>query len=153
MRCPDCCKFVGLETDEPEENSIDVTNNDDGTLTITASATVNRCCADCSSILKSADFDLEDLVLLDADAKHKGHEISVDSCNWELLEDSAPKPKQVKSRKTGKLEWCHPNPRYVRSLFGVKVTGTVSCDSCDDFSVDFECVSGMIGAGEFEEQV
>lgn len=161
MRCPDCMKFVGLETEEPEENDVSVVNNDDGTATVTASATINRNCDQCSTTLKSAEFEIEDLVTLTSvtegdEIAHASHVLSFDNAEWETVEDSTPKPKEVKSRKTGKMEMRYPNSRYVRSLFGVKLTGIVTCDECDDApggAVDFESVSSMIGAGEFEEQV
>lgn len=156
MRCPDCSKFVSLETaDEPEEQSLEVTNNNDGTATATGEATLSRNCGECSQELKQGSFEIEDLINLDAETdKHEGHTFSVHGETWEVIEDSEPKAKQVKSRKTGKIEWRYPNPRYVRTVFSVKVAGEIMCDQCSVTVVsEFEAISGTLSAGSFDEMV
>lgn len=164
MRCPDCSKFVGLETQEPEEQTApEVTNNDNGTATVIAEYTIDRNCAECSNLLKQGSIELEvSEVQLDdtreggdTDEKngtHEGHDLELNDAETELVEDSEPKAKQVKDRKTGKMKTKYPNPRYVRSLFGVKLTGTIHCTTCKKDVASVE-VQDVISASSFEEQV
>lgn len=63
MRCPDCCKFVGLENGEPEMGDFEI--NVEGepesfSVTISGSATLGRNCADCGTTLKSGDFEFDE---------------------------------------------------------------------------------------------
>ena len=64
MRCPDCNKFTGLETQEPELNTIESTYSNE-TFTITADGRTVRQCADCGTELKALDWQQEMYVDLD----------------------------------------------------------------------------------------
>ena len=163
MRCPDCNKFVGLETQEPEEQSEpSVTNNDDGTAQVTAEYTIDRNCADCSNLLKQATIELEAQVTLDddkgdeeergEDVTHEGHTLSVTDAEVSLVEDTYPKPKEVRNRKTGKKEMRYPKARYTRTLIGAEVTGTVHCDTCGRDVGSFS-MRDTLPASSFDEQV
>lgn len=63
MRCPNCNKFVSLETQDPCCDEIDIefskTAADDGTFTVTASGTTDRNCADCGDLMKQVSWDME----------------------------------------------------------------------------------------------
>lgn len=63
MRCPDCQKFVSMETEiEDMEPAVEVgTISEDGTTIHSISGTVRilRKCADCSTELKTIDFEIE----------------------------------------------------------------------------------------------
>lgn len=55
MRCPNCSKFVGMENGDPEVNDVEVDN--DGGVKVEVRLTRN--CAECSTELKDATFNLE----------------------------------------------------------------------------------------------
>lgn len=128
MRCPDCNRFVSLDTQEPEEQTEPtVTNNDNGSATIAAEYTVDRNCGECSQQLKQGNIDFEITVDLDpekeaGDASHAEHSLSIDDVEVQMAEESYPKPREVKSRKTGKMEMRYPNPRYTRTEIGAQLS-------------------------------
>jgi hypothetical protein len=62
MRCPDCNKFVGLETGEPEAE-LDVEVADDNqSAHVTGTVRVFRNCADCGVELKETTFEIDEEV-------------------------------------------------------------------------------------------
>lgn len=108
MRCPDCNKFVSMDSDvdpEAEDPEIDAASN-----SATASVRIVNACADCGTELKDATLELE-FTLDDAD-KHdeEGHELE-----GEIECDRT-------SRSTGK-------GRGTRTFYGVDAKLTVTC-SC-----------------------
>jgi len=58
MRCPNCAKFTGLETEIGETNWDN--SADDAGARLACAVTVNRNCADCGTTLKSAEFEMEE---------------------------------------------------------------------------------------------
>ena len=56
MRCPDCNKFVSLETGEAEEQSLEIHHQEGDTFQITGEFRVPRNCADCGNELKEGNF-------------------------------------------------------------------------------------------------
>lgn len=58
MRCPDCCKFTGLENQDPEVDNIEVEGFRDG-FEIRISGRHVRACAECGGELKAVDFEEE----------------------------------------------------------------------------------------------
>lgn len=70
MRCPDCNKFTGLETQEPECNNIEAEWDSPGPegagdVRINADGRTCRNCADCGTELKALDWEAEDTVQID----------------------------------------------------------------------------------------
>jgi hypothetical protein len=59
MRCPDCNKFTGLETEHDGIDGEDVSADEHG-ICVTFSVTVNRNCSECGTTLKSAQYDFEE---------------------------------------------------------------------------------------------
>lgn len=63
MRCPDCNKFVSMETAEPQVDSIETSFRRegplDGVFEINCSGQTERNCADCGTTLKSCSWDAE----------------------------------------------------------------------------------------------
>lgn len=60
-RCPDCNKFVSLETPEPDEEAFDFQITEDG-VDIQATLQQNRECAECGTVMKSYCHDLEESI-------------------------------------------------------------------------------------------
>jgi hypothetical protein len=57
MRCPDCNKFVGMDTDNEPEMDESGFDEEEGKGTITVR--IANACAECSQELKEANFELE----------------------------------------------------------------------------------------------
>lgn len=109
MRCPDCNKFVSLEPNEPEVESLEIT----ATGEITAEVRFVRVCAGCSIELKEATFEVEDQLPLDVMAKHKGskHELSIAEKDCVIDESGG--------------------GRYTANVFTMELTYSVTC-SCQE---------------------
>lgn len=86
MRCPDCSKFVGLENQDPEINSLEAEFADEQTVSVSVSARHVRACADCGTELKAVDCDDEQTVEVSAfegytnlnEAQKAGLKIAID---------------------------------------------------------------------------
>ncbi len=87
-RCPDCNKFVSLETQDPEiELEIDDDGADSTTATISGSVRVVRQCADCGTEMTEANFDIDERVENVPEAKTtEGHNLEVEYENEEATE-------------------------------------------------------------------
>lgn len=107
MRCPDCTKFVSMETGDPEVNNVEV----DDSGHVTAEVRIVRNCADCGTELKSADFTLEgDVDAEFADAHSgEGHTLEAEEGDSEATE-----------RSEGR-------GRGLRSFYGVELQVNVKC--------------------------
>lgn len=105
MRCPDCNKFVGLEFQDPEVNSIEI----DAEGAITCECRIVRCCADCSQELKEATLDMQDELPPDDVTAHtgEGHEFSIEEEGVDQVEEGG--------------------GRYAKSYFGATVNYKVTC--------------------------
>lgn len=126
MRCPDCAKFVSMETNDPEVETIDI----DEAGNVTATVRVVRVCADCGTELKETTLEMETDVSIeghDSEATNDDgsdkHELLVEETNVEATE-----------RSVGK-------GRYARSYFGACVSFKVTCkcgglDETGDLSDD-----------------
>lgn len=63
MRCPDCSKFVSMETGDPEVNSLEAEFSD-GSIRVSSDVRVTRNCADCGTELKDHTYNPEDTIEL-----------------------------------------------------------------------------------------
>lgn len=133
MRCPDCSKFVGLETAEPQELTIDA----DGC--ITASYNVERNCQECGTTLKSAVFELEDWLDADVLKEHTNDE-------------GASGPHELEIRDSSDVEEGGGG-RYSKNVFKVLVDYTVTCKCDKEFKHDGQAVSEGVAASSFKECV
>lgn len=127
MRCPDCQKFVGLEFQEPEVQSLEVSDT-----SVTANIRIVRNCADCGNELKEATLEMEqdlEQEALDHLATPGEHELSVDEDSTEGLEEGG--------------------GRYKKSYFGATVQFTVRC-SCGEFEFSGE-LSDKVPASGMDE--
>jgi hypothetical protein len=115
MRCPDCAKFVGMETLDPEVESLEVEDRNDGTATVTATVRCVRACADCGTELKETTFEVECEVaavhvpFAEGDASAAEHELEVEE-------------ESVESTESG-------GGRYAKNLIGFALDFKVTC-SC-----------------------
>lgn len=134
MRCPDCCKFVGLEMEDPEVTS-ELNIDEDGF--ITGEVRIARSCAECGAELKEATFQVDEQVDLTAERAARHSQQVADGREHELqIEHSDPQP--VEERGSGRA----------RSYFGASLDYVVTC-SCEDApSVAF----GSAKSEETEEQ-
>ncbi len=133
MRCPDCQKFVGLETNEPEVEDIDIDNEGH----ISGSIRIVRNCADCSTELKEYNFDIDaDVDIEEPDEPKDGekpheHELSIEETSCD-------------STETG-------GGRYKKNMIGYCLSYNVKCSSCD-FETDGS-IEDSTPASSFDEMV
>jgi hypothetical protein len=134
MRCPDCSKFVSMET-EVEEPTVDL----NGT-SVSCEVHIARNCADCGTELKSADLSLEcDLLEVCEDLKDCFNEDGTDKDGHDLtLKEDGMEP----------LE--EGGGRYAKSYFGATVSFTVTCSCGKEQSAD---MTDKVAASEMEECV
>lgn len=131
MRCPDCNKFVGLELQDPEEQTLDV--DKDGN--VSGSVRIVRNCSECNQELKEAGLDIEVSVADEIEAHRKEHPECKDSelsvkADLEPVEDM-----QTTDRRGNRIK----NPRYMKSLFGARADITVTCDHCGaEFTTEWQ---------------
>lgn len=130
MRCPDCNKFTGLETQDPEVNSLDI----DATGAISGTVTIIRQCSECGTDLKSADFEIDetvdpnDLPAPEGIDEHE-HELSIEDVASEITDS-----------------W-----KGSRNLIGYSLTYRITCATCDLHHEG--TVDDSMAAGSFEELV
>ena len=132
MRCPDCSKFVSMET-EIDEPTIDLNNT-----TVSCEVHISRNCADCGTELKSADLSLEcDLIEVCADlagcfnadgTEKEGHDVTLEEDGVEPLEEGG--------------------GRYAKSYYGASVNFSVKCSCGKEASTS---VTDKVAASDFEE--
>ncbi len=114
-RCNDCNKFVGLETQDPEVDSIEV----DGEQ-VNVTVTITRACAECGTEMKTASLEFSDTfegpdpedAVKDKDAaddEKPEHDLEVEENGVEMIEEGG--------------------GRYAKSYYGATVEYTVTC-SC-----------------------
>lgn len=120
-RCPDCNKFVGLETQDPEVNDIDVSET-----SIILEVRVTRNCADCGTEMKSNDFSTEvDLPQEWIDA----HGLNEDGTErdghgeWEVEEGSS-------------SQYESGGGRYAKNMVGYDLTAKVTCKCGESVEVE-----------------
>lgn len=116
-RCEECCKFVSLETDEPEEDSFEVNET-----RVVGSFTINRNCAECSGLMKTATVELDAEIILSED--QSGREQAVPLCadahEWEEDGDH-----DVEGFEEGEGKG-----RGRKTFFGVEMSGDLKCTVC-----------------------
>jgi len=131
-RCDSCNKFVSLEENDPDVNSLEI---GDGAV-VCADVTIVNACSECGQDLRTAEFEVEHA----ATAELEGH--LDEGHNLEVEEDSTERT----SRTTGK-------GRGQRTFYGFELTATVTC-SCgklgDGFGVQV-VLSEDIQASSMEE--
>lgn len=121
-RCPDCNKFVSLDSDvEPEVNDVSIDENG----AITAEVRITNNCADCGSELTEANFSLEGQVQIEGHSG-EGHELEAEDGGAERKQKSG-----YADKKTGK--WVNAFGRYAKTFYGVSLTVQVDC-SCGELS-------------------
>jgi hypothetical protein len=125
MRCPDCNKFVALDFQEPELDSIEVDCD-----VVRATVRLVRCCADCGGELKEANLDLEFDLPGEFAEEHRDHELEVEDTGIEQIEEGG--------------------GRYAKSYFGAVVLFTVTCSCGATFEGE---MSDKIAASYMEELV
>ena len=126
MRCPDCNKFVSYDDSTDPEVELEV--DEEGSVTGTVRIVLT--CADCSTELKDAEFEV-DVDAQDFAEEHKGdgHELSVEDNGISLV--SRQESVNPKTKK--------PIPfRYRRSYYGAAGSIDVSCSCGGNQSFEWE---------------
>lgn len=127
MRCPDCNKFVGLETQDPEVNDLDI----DDAGSISGNVRVYRQCADCSTELKETTFDIdasvEDLPNKCGDDDY--HNLTIEETSCDLTESGG--------------------GRYKKNMIGFSLSYHVKCEDCS-YSVT-GIIEDATSASSFDE--
>ena len=136
-RCPDCLKFVSLEQEEPEVNSVEIESAgdiEDGVqeLEVTADVRLVLNCGECGGEMKEANLDATETVQFthadDCEAEEGDLEIEEDGA--ENMDDYRPAGRPM---------------RYQKHYYGADVTVRVKCNKCeaeDTFTVKVEEQAG-----------
>jgi|WetSurMetagenome_2_1015567.scaffolds.fasta_scaffold377733_2 hypothetical protein len=124
MRCPDCCRFVSLDTQDPEVESLEA----DGDRII-ATVRITRVCADCGTELKEATIELEHALPDLFVEEHADHDLDVDG-DVELTEQAG--------------------GRYAKSYIGARLAFRVYFNGGEVYANEME---SSVAASEFEEIV
>lgn len=129
MRCPNCAKFVGLETQDPEAEDPSV---DGGAVTV--EVRVVRACADCGTELKEVTVECSGELDEGVASAHdgEGHELELEVASTSAEESGG--------------------GRYKKNIIGVDVEVTVTC-SCEKLENCVVTCHGEEAAGSFEEMV
>jgi hypothetical protein len=126
MRCPDCNKFVGFDSDsEPE---IDVSIDANGQ--ITGSCRIVNTCAECGTELKEGNFEIE------ADAceavKHHWLDLPEGPHSFDVEAEGSRTDFMKNTDRDGKPI---TSSRYMKHMYGAEVTLAVTC-SCQPREAD-----------------
>jgi hypothetical protein len=141
-RCPDCEKFVSLEAQEPEVESIEV---DDASGEVSASVRCVLACMDCGTEMKETTLELQNTSTEVAEHidKHaeaeEEYSLDVEESNVEATDHYQTVDRHGKPIKKA---------RYQRHFYGVSMTATVTCSCGDCFDVDLE---DSVQASMFDE--
>jgi BRCT domain type II-containing protein len=128
-RCPDCNKFVGLETGDPEAEEPEVSDGD-----ITASVRVVLNCADCGTEMKEWNAELSGTISQEAE-EHLDcnnitdveHEVSAEWESDPTVEDEYRSRRPNKPKKDGTVR---PTPfRYQTHYYQISGSVCLTC-SC-----------------------
>lgn len=129
MRCPDCNKFVGFDTDnEPE---LDLNVDDDGV--VSGTARIVNCCAECGQELKEAVLDIE-IDLTDEFREHveqatalamRRRKKSLIEHRPELLSEEGARSDRV--QRTDRHGRAIKRSRYMKTFYGADVSVTIGC--------------------------
>jgi len=109
MRCSSCSRFVGLDFQDPEVESLEI--DDEGT--VTCSVRIVRCCTECGDELKEATLDFEYTPPPGSGIEAhvgKGHTLEIGEDGVDQIEEGG--------------------GRYAKSYFGAEVSFKITC-SCD----------------------
>jgi len=118
MRCPDCNKFVGLDSDsDPEVDNLEI--DDEGR--ITGSVLITNNCIECGTGLADAQLDI------DVQAEVAEH-VSKDNCSLSVDEKDSPS-RETKSDGKG---------RYTRTYYGARASFLVSCECGFETETEWE---------------
>lgn len=139
MRCPDCCKFVSLDTEEPVVEELVIESlGEEKAATIRTSVTISRVCADCSLELKSTTLDAEAVIEI---PEIPGIPSTEDHVHLLEIEESS-----IESTETG-------GGRNQKNLIGFSLSYVVTCEK-DGCNLKIEdSIEDAIPASQFEETV
>jgi hypothetical protein len=118
MRCPDCNKFVAMESADPEVSleveytpSHDADNKPIHEFMVTGSVRIVRNCAECGNELKEANFDVEQAVEFGEDV---GAAVDVADFKEEDLESADVEETSSEATEEG-------GGRYAKSYYGAYI--------------------------------
>jgi hypothetical protein len=115
-RCPDCNKFVALQEEDPEVQSLEV--DEEGT--VTAEVRIVNVCANCNTELTEYTFSVDDQIgLPEPDDDHE-HDLEVEEVSSERTQPDHTPPGQKP-----------PPARYRKTYYGFELTVKVTCKGCD----------------------
>jgi len=148
MRCPDCNKFVSMETQEPEINTLEV-ENCDGEITVTIDGRTLRNCADCGTELKAVDWcDSDSLNLSEFDGWDKLSPEQQNSIKTECSPEVEENCCSIEESGGGRYK-----KNIISTIVGYEITVPVQ-NHPDVSALKFEgCFRFDNAASEFEEQV
>ncbi len=142
-RCEGCGLFASLEMDDSSDVQIEVSADEYQIgVSVSAELTLNSAC--CGMEMKSASVEAEETVDRPCECGVADDEPSEYHCTSEASE---PEDRYQTVDRRGKPI---RNPRYQKHFWGMRVTGTVTCETNAKHSADFDVLVEEQGSG-FEE--
>ena len=132
MRCPDCNKFVGYEEQDPEVESLEISDGH-----VDAVVRIVNVCQDCSTELKEAQLDMSEDVSADLqnhreECKHKDQMTGEDESDFNVDGTHEERDQKVEGKGRG-----------AKTFYGARVGFKINCSHCSE----------GVGEGELEEFV
>lgn len=144
-RCSDCNRFVSYD-DPPECEGEGVEISGD---TITTNVTVNLCCADCGSPLRTASIEAEETIHHTCTPGSKPDEDYSQGDEQYALESEGDLDGESRRQTTDRRGRSIKNSRYQRTYYGFRQTVQVRCRRCR-LTFDVE-LAGEEQASAFDE--
>lgn len=142
MRCPDCCKFVGLET-EVEDVDVDTVTEERGEVTLSITASVVRNCAECGQELKRGEFETEVTTLIPESERECKGEIAADAPRHHDINVEVEDEEPVESG----------GGRYAKNMVGFSASYKVTCGNRGCSLALTGDVEDSMAASNFDESV
>jgi hypothetical protein len=138
MRCPDCRKFTGFNTEtDPDVNDLEVADDK-----VTATVEIKNTCSECDMDLKTASLEVS------TDLTDK------ENVEWEKdqnLEDHAGHTLSVEEGDLTRTENTVGAGRAAKKFYGAEVEVALSCGDCDDVKLATVTLKGEVQASAMED--
>ena len=151
-RCPDCSKFVSLDTEDPEEESFDFELNEDG-VTVTATLTQLRNCAECGTAMKSYTHELEEVILWETIGVVRD---SLDDENkkwWDKMISGDDSPYDCNVESCGTSSDEGGGSRFQKNMISASVDVCITLKGPSGLKIEHdETLTSSVAASDFEDE-
>lgn len=150
MRCPDCNGFRSYDTEAEPQGDLEI--SDEGV--ITGDITRDLPCVDCSTVLKSAEFNVDQDLneIVDVQLQVVKGSVCTKAHDWDW--ENAPQPSVEPTERLNDIDKNGNKIKFARFMtkyYGIEVSGEVKCKDCPATGV--YSFKDEMPAGSFDEQV